>query len=327
MLMDTSIIIKNSKPKLNRSQVKIKNLSDALKTFLNGETGKFGNYFATKNALVYRTLSTVDDFNQDVLVLRLIRSGKVHYLANASRLNYCESKISFGERHAKRWGGETQTQQYLRECGFPMLPFSSFTQAGLKISDAEILDQTGSETVIEKTLDHNDKEKMIERHFTGASLFLIGGKCFLFDIDREEIKHGLFNPFICELPSKVNSIVEAYDILKPLEVRTAEIEGKEVLRQGEYFFIKVAEQDAYKPDAGQADWNFRENNESSFKTARLSAQGNRPHLVSFFNEDAGLVSGEVLHTGREHKNLVLKGWFKPVPNTATRAFTLRGDVD
>ena len=43
--------------------------------------------------------------------------------------------------------------------------------------------------------------------------------------------------FVSELPSKPISVVDAYDILKPPEVKQAEAHGISVLRQGEWFFI------------------------------------------------------------------------------------------
>lgn len=130
-------------------------------------------------------------------------------------------------------------------------------------------------------------------HFTGATLFNClddkgYDRVFLFDIDREEIKHSIFNPFITEInyrnnlvreisvgdegyhrpdadnaytglvetsdeggtatmteeqvqvkmvPQKPKSIAEAYELLKPEKVKMAELEGKSVIRQGEWFFI------------------------------------------------------------------------------------------
>ena len=53
------------------------------------------------------------------------------------------------------------------------------------------------------------------------------------------------------------------------------------------------------------------------KQAKNTQDYNKSHLVS----------GYVEHSGREHAKLVLKGWFKAIPNTSTRSFTITGDVD
>ena len=39
------------------------------------------------------------------------------------------------------------------------------------------------------------------------------------------------------------------------------------------------------------------------------------------------VTGKVEHSGREHAPLILKGWYRAVPNTATESFTITGDID
>lgn len=293
------------------------NLSEALSAFLKGETLKSGNYVATQNALVYRSISVVDGYNQEVICLRLIQDDKVHYLGNSSRLEFVGTRVAFGKR-TKNWN-TSEPQRVLTAMGIPMLPFDAFTQASLKVTNTIIIDQSGEETVKRQTGVNRDKSKRFEDvHFTGASLFQNGNSFFLFDIDRVEIEHGIFNPFIVELPRPVNTIKEAYDSLMPLEVRTAMAEGKKVLRQGEHFFIKVAEASKYEAD----------NEDGRYKTARLSAQGNRDHEASRFNEKSGLVSGLVKHWGREHLDLDLRrGWFKPVPNTAVKAFTITGDID
>lgn len=301
-------------------------LKAALTAFLKGQTLKVGNYVATQNALVYRSVSVIDQFKQDVLCIRLIQDGKTFYLGNSSRLLVCGTNVAFGKR-TRNWG-ETEPQRVLTKIGVPMLPFSAFIQAGLRVTQTRILDQGQAETVKrEVRKDPRGNAIFQDVHYTGASLFQNGTSYFLFDIDRVEIEHGIFNPFIVELPRPVKTILEAYDSLIPLAVRTAQAEGKEVLRQGEHFFIKVAESSQYKADKGNPNLTDG-TNEASFKTARLSAQGNRDHEASRFNEKSGLVSGFVKHFGREHRDLDLTlGWYRPIPNTAVKAFTVTGDID
>ena len=106
----------------------------------------------------------------------------------------------------------------------------------------KLIDRGNEEKIIVNVKKHDrywkeytDQE---ERHFTGASLFEVEGKTYLFDIDRKEIENNIFNPFLASINGKPKTIEEAYDLLKPLEVKKAERQGKKVLRQGEWFFIQ-----------------------------------------------------------------------------------------
>jgi len=68
-------------------------------------------------------------------------------------------------------------------------------------------------------------------------LIKVKSKCFLFDVDRNELKNYRFNPFLVELPKPCKTIKEGYEMLKPKEVLSAEKKKIKVLRQGEWFFI------------------------------------------------------------------------------------------
>jgi hypothetical protein len=85
-----------------------------------------------------------------------------------------------------------------------------------------------------------DKRQLETRHFVGAMLLSVSRKYFLFDIDRREVEHYRFNPFLTQLPSKATSIREAYELLKPVQVKKALKQGLKVQRQGEWFFIPVS---------------------------------------------------------------------------------------
>jgi hypothetical protein len=91
------------------------------------------------------------------------------------------------------------------------------------------------------------------RHFVGACLFRSRKEdrtyaYMLFDIDRNEVEHNLFNPFLCQILGQPNSIAEAYEMLKPQRVKEALADGKQVKRQGEWFFIPAAEPTFVKPE-------------------------------------------------------------------------------
>lgn len=296
------------------------NLKQATIAFLTKQTGIFGNYYALPNAIVYRNLCLNirnPNFKEDILCLRITKDKSETIFGNSSRLQ------------AEATWGESRSQALLRQLNIPMLPFESFTEAGLKLTSLEIIDQSGHETVKRHNpnKDKYDKNnKLISKHFenthfTGASLFKISNKYFLFDIDRAEIAHGIFNPFITELPKAVSTIKEAYDSLIPESVKLALKEGQKIKRQGEYFFIK-------QKISVSPTMRTRFGGTSDYLPGVLQAQGNRAHICSLFNKESGLVSGQVTHQGREHQDLDLSdGWYMPVSNTAVKSFTLTGDVD
>lgn len=206
-----------------------------------------------------------------------------------------------------------------------------------KLSLKKELKCKGHKTLIKKNLE--------KRHFIGAMLIINDKKKFLFDIDRNELKHYRMNPFFCEVNENANTIKEAYESLIPDDVKEAEKKGKKVIRQGEWFFIPV------KDPITKKEWIRAENKKDANRikilekwmgevkvnkgtgvlkrNGRLSAGNNRPNEVKRLLEIKGgkFVTGEVEHMGGEHEPIKLKGWYKPIPNTAVKSFTITGDVD
>jgi hypothetical protein len=90
-------------------------------------------------------------------------------------------------------------------------------------------------------------------------------------------------------------------------------EGKQVLRQGEWFFVST-----------NVDPKGNE-----IKPMELRAGANRPNRaeLGFQNGNETYVSGTITHSGREHAPLKLKGWYTVFPNTAIESFTITGDID
>lgn len=254
------------------------------------------------------------------------------------------------------------------------------------------------------SFDYIDLTELRERHFVGAMLIQVKNKQFLFDVDRGELPHYRFNPFLSELPRKVKSIEEAYKVLKPKEVRQAEKKGLKVRRQGEWFFIPVKDKfnqpersstvvpnriRYYKKfdlpsslfmygehtttktlkEVKETDYysrllpkykkpllqRFREYNQKVVKFNKeytklkekydkenqahqsfrwggnIQAGDNRPnrvsHLYMDLKNDKTYCKGKVSHTGREHEDIQLEGWHLAVPNTATKSFTISGNID
>ena len=163
-------------------------------------------------------------------------------ISNANRLRYCGSHMAWGRRCPVGWGSaQTPTQATLEKLGAIPVPFSVFEQAQLDIRDVRIIEKAKSETVriSREEVERSGKrvKKIEKRHYVGASLMSVGDSCFLFDIDREELKHKLFNPFVVKLPREAKTIKEAYDILIPDAVRKAIKTGRRWERQGEWFFV------------------------------------------------------------------------------------------
>ncbi len=308
----------------------VDDIDKAIQAFLTGKVGKFGKYVAVKNALVYRTIltsrnGTEQELGQNVIALKLERKNETLFIGNSSILPLIGRGVSFGRESLNRGVTEVQTRlsRYVR-----MIPFSVFTEAGLDLTKIEILDR-GPEITVTRTETRWDSAKGehvkndVDVHFTGASLFSIQGKTFLFDIDRREIKHKIFNAFLVELKVNALTIAGAYEGLKPVEVVEAERKGLEVKRQGEWFFIPVKK--TFKPVMR----GRRDGSKSEPMPLDLQAGENRPNKAALHAVSDGetFVSGKVEHSGREHAALILKGWFRAVPNTSVQSFTLTGDVD
>lgn len=316
---------------------KTDDIGKAVNCFLAGNTGKFGKYLAVSNALVYRSIIT-DSRNselktaQNIIAIRL-ESGLV--VGNASVLPLIGRSVSFGNESLNRGVSDVQTRisQVI-----PMLPFNLFQETGLSLGGLKMVDQGPEETITRKienpkhsewgTKAQKEAPKFINEtvHFTGSKLFETDGVQFLFDIDRVEIAKNIFNPFLAKLPSKVSSIPEAYDSLKPQAVKDAEKQGLKVLRQGEWFLIPTNETPENPKATNKILAETKRNNWQRFT---LQAGRNRPNHAAYgfkIGNDS-FISGKLEHSGREHAPIILKGWFKVVPNTAIESFQISGDID
>lgn len=183
----------------------------------------------------------------------------------------------------------------------------------------------------------------VDQHFAGARLFKCEGKIdgpnsdddvaiektFLIDIDRVEIQHGIVNPFLVELPFEVKTIAEAYESLKPIEVKNAKV----FERQGEWFFIPCDEMTLQRINKIEEERIYAA--KRAMQPVDLALRGvlqagrNRPNRVENMVgiDDLFYVKGIVSHDGREHADLELKTYHQAIPNTATLSWTITGDVD
>ena len=326
----------------------------------------------------FKTENTVKNVAGNERLAVRLEDGSV--LSNANRLQFCGTHAVYGGfRSYNR--GQSPAQEILEQAGAIPVPFSVFENAKLKIAHAKVVVKSPSETITIKTEEWNKGEKIEKdetRHYVGACLLEVKDHFFLFDIDREELKHKIFNPFVLKLPRAVRTIEEAYLSLKPAKVVMAELEGKPVERQGEWFFVKRFDElpdmpkppqelmdlannppDARKLGAIQAHEYYQPGNThgcrfqsnairkayekaaSAWDKAReellkyspqrgeLQQGDGRPnHVEKYVNyRKMTLVSGEVTHSERVHRDIVLQGWWEPVPNTAVKSWQISGDVD
>jgi len=315
-------------------------IDKAIQCFLKGNTGKFGRYLACENALVYRVIVTSNrgenvECNTNVIAIRLDKESGSLFIGNSSILPLIGRSVAYGNESLNR--GVTDVQQRI-STHIQMIPFTVFTQAGLDLNKIEILERGPAETVTRKVLNpkydssepakmkkNNIKMWLIETvHYTGASLFKVEERVFLFDIDRREIDHKVFNPFLAGIPAPVETIADAYQALKPKEVVEAEKNGVDIKRQGEWFFIRVKNQTGLSPDkTPQEDREWL----PEFRPMTLQAGDNSPNTAQLGVQAKGYCKGKISHDGREHADLILKHWYIAIPNTATESFTITGDVD
>ena len=227
----------------------------------------WGNFRIKGNVVEYVTNKTTEVWNEEtksyekdpdpqknVIAIRT-KQGKL--LGNASILPLVGQTCAWGKTQSNY--RQTTIQKLMEKSGrFQMVPFNVMDEANLDMDSFETLEESGAET-IERNREnpaYNDykanqaeqngeeykipKEIPEKTHFIGSQLFSVSGTKFLFDIDRVEIKHGIFNPFLVQITdaeNQIDTIEKAYQSLIPVEVQQAMNEGLDVKRQGEWFFI------------------------------------------------------------------------------------------
>jgi hypothetical protein len=153
------------------------------------------------------------------------------------------SRLLYGTHHA----AQLRPQVAAEKAGAVPIPFQNVVSrsagAGLDLSKLEIMDWSGPENLIippvARGRNWGGDFYVVQRHFAGAMVVRIEDKYFLFDADREELSNFGFNPFFTQLPGPANTVHEAYELLMPESVKQALQEGREVKRQGEFFFIPL----------------------------------------------------------------------------------------
>lgn len=300
-----------------------------LEVFLKGKgkKTKIESFVFDKNLVVQ-----VNYGNKIVVAFR-DAEGQVFLNSQVIQISHFEEKFL---------GKQSLVQKKIREIAKYSIPFNVLESAKLKLSETKVIEQGNEYDVVIKSRYREDET----RHFTGALLLENSGRKFLMDLDQVEVKNHLFNVFFVEVNGSVNSIAEAYESMKPQEVKDAEKSGIKVLRQGEWFFIET---DKTIETEHVVNYNWDEdivNGRPHIKKQAVSHGKGRPNnLFMPFNfpnqkELEGLVCGTVSHQGREHGDLDLGSevlnqdtglakyrLWKLIGNTTIGNFTINGDVD
>lgn len=265
--------------------------------------------------------------NRANLIAYRMESGD--YIGNSSVLGLIGRSVSFGNERLNR--NETEVQRRLSLL-IPMIPFSVFHETGLDIGQLSIIDSGKPETLPRSFTRYDSAKRenvteIVDMHYTGARLFACDDRLFLFDVDRREVEHKIFNPFVVELTdTSVATIAAAYESLVPELVREAQRRGLSVKRQGEWFFVPTFKSDEIPHGAEVFD-----SSRSSWARIELRAGRNRPNECKngFKYQDRWYVNGKVSHSGREHADLVLSTdhWWLAVPNTSINSWTITGNID
>lgn len=304
-------------------------VTGTMKGRMNGEVGNGRHFYtARKNGT---ELWIFKDNPRVKLNICIAKKVNGYFVGNASSI----MAIRQANNGKLNWVGGAQKIQEILSDVMPMVPFRLFKDAQLDINSFHVIDKAPDEMI---DVGRRRNGKNVLTHYTGAMVFKIevnprsrgiqgkSARYFLFDIDRNDLALKNFNAFLSELRRPVTSIADAYDSLKPDEVRNAERFMKRPCeRQGEWFFIPV--QGRFKRKTESTTWSgARRRGRHPFVEACLQSKGNRPHYVQFLSEE-GYVTGKVRHGGHEHKPIILKGWHKPVPNAAVESFKISGAID
>lgn len=169
------------------------------------------------------------------------------FVFNSSVLPLVGRRLPFGREKLNR--SISLIQFLFEEKQVLGIPFSVLTEAELDITEMQLIEKSPAEVF--QILNTRGTKNIIElRHFTGGFVCsfnpndpdkILEKSYYLFDVDRKEASNNIFNPFFCKLPRAVDSISDAYESIKPWQVVMAEMQGENVVRQGEFFFIKPLE--------------------------------------------------------------------------------------
>ena len=299
--------------------------SEVYDAYVSGEYPEGKNYSSPRDT-VYFYGDTIYSYGYHFPMATRMREkdGGVWYLVNGDSYSVTTAKHQSDLRYA------------LRGCTTVIIPFSAIEAANIRKDSIKLVDQEPERYLPYQYKDRTTGElREGKQHLMGSSVIKAefwtggGGNEFYFlsgldDTGREP--HRSF--FLAQLPMAVETVTEGYDALKPQVVIEAENLGEEVLRQGEWFFIRVS-------DKMSEFFNQTEKKEGRVtkNDCLVNRDSNRPlrHKATRILTvgDGVFVRGTVRHTEGDHKMLKLeKGkWYMAVENTQLAGWGASGRID
>lgn len=241
---------------------------------------------------------------------------------------------------------------------FAIIPFTVLNNADLTpIEHIEIIDKMKERHRNIKYTDKNGKKRVRQEHLLGGSVVRHNGRYFLSSTDITSTWGNGY--FLTELVEPVTTVEDALESLKPgfIKQLESELEGSEasldlILRQGEWFFVKMDEESFIKPV--RLLKGIRSMEKMSMRNEHLpSGDSTQPHhkatrLIyvgngegSYFDEKEKrhvnyriapgfYCRGTIRHDNREHRMLKLgngKEWYRAIQNRQVKSWSYGGRVD
>jgi len=239
--------------------------------------------------------------------------GKRFYLVNGDAYSVTTSQH------------QSQVRGAIDEKSCIIVPFSALNEARIDPSEIRAIDREPDKWVRVPCKDSNGKVKERKIHLMGSSLFQDKeGRRWLSGLDESALDPwGSF--FLTELMgTSIRTVKDAYFSLVPEAVVAADIEGKEIKRQGEWFFVKIDPEEKRSLRAkGKKRW---------FTLMHPSTRTGHHTLTR-----AIVINGKVYGKGTcrhnrnqgrpEHRMIRLEDWYRVYPNQQVRSFGARGRVD
>ena len=241
---------------------------------------------------------------------------------------------------------------------FAVIPFTVLNNADVTpIRYIEIIDKMQERHRNVKYTDKNGKERVRQEHLLGGSVVRHSGRYFLSSTDPTSTWGNGY--FLTELVEPVTTVDDAFESLKPdlLKQLESRLQGSEaplnlILRQGEWFFVKMVKESFIKPVKHLK--GIRNMEKMSMRNEHLpSADSTQPHhratrLIyvgngegSYFDEKEKrhvnfrlapgfYCRGTIRHDNREHRMLKLgngREWYLAIRNRQVRSWSYGGRVD
>jgi len=230
---------------------------------------------------------------------------------------------------------QAELRQALRYETTVTIPFSALDRANIAFDTIELVDQQPERLIPYRYKDSKTGEwREGKQHLMGSSVirakFWTGSEgkhtYFLSGLD-ETAKNVWRSFFLSQLPHEVTTVENAYESLKPREVQSAEWNGREVLRQGEWFFVRVNDELAKQCTKFEKLW---EKNKPEYLINRDTSRPAQHLVTRKIAMPSGVaVRGTCRHTGGDHKLLKFEkgAWYFAFENTQVAGWGASGRID